>query len=122
MGNQGMTVWICPEVFPNRCGAGLGLAGTACTRRAVSSRRWARLRGMGDEAGPSAVVVLRREDGDVLLGPVYAATGCQVALLDDLLRVHLAARRFGWCIRLRAVRQDLRELLDLAGLTAELEG
>ena len=77
---------------------------------------------MGEDAGPTAMVVLRREDGDVLLGPVYSSAGCQVALLDDLLRVQLAARRFGWCIRLRAVRHDLRELLDLAGLTTELVG
>jgi hypothetical protein len=66
------------------------------------------------------VVVLRRDGGEVLLGPVYVAGRCDLALLDDLLRVQLAARRFGWCIRLREVREDLRELIELAGLTADL--
>jgi hypothetical protein len=75
-----------------------------------------------DDNGPTAVVVLRRDGGDVLLGPVYAPGGCDLALLDDLLRVQLAARRFGWCIRLEQVRDDLRELIDLAGLTRELVG
>ena len=70
---------------------------------------------------PRAVVVLRRDDGEVLLGPVFGAERCDLAFVDDLLRVHLAARRFGWEIRLRCVREDLRELLDLAGLTVELD-
>jgi len=77
---------------------------------------------MGDDTGPSAVVVLRRDDGEVLLGPVYAPERCDLSLVDDLLRVQLAARRFGWCIRLREVRGDLRELIELAGLTADLVG
>ena len=68
------------------------------------------------------MVVLRRDGGEVLLGPVYAAGRCDLALLDDLLRVQLAARRFGWCICLRQVREDLRELIELAGLTRELVG
>ena len=72
--------------------------------------------------GPSAVVVLRRDDGDVILGPVYAGERCDLALVDDLLRVQLAARRFGWCIRLREVREDLRELIELTGLTTDLVG
>jgi hypothetical protein len=69
-----------------------------------------------------AVVVLRRDGGEVLLGPVYASEGCDLALVEDLLRVQLAARRFGWCIRLRQVREDLHELIDLAGLTRDLVG
>ena len=68
------------------------------------------------------MVVLRRDDGEVLLGPVYASDRCDLALVDDLLRVQVAARRFGWCIRLRQVREDLRELIELAGLTRELVG
>jgi len=71
---------------------------------------------------PKAVVVLRRDGQDVLLGPVYGPDQCDLGFLDDLLRVHLAARRFGWTIRLREVRADLRELIDLAGLSAELVG
>jgi hypothetical protein len=75
---------------------------------------------MGPDLEPTAVVVLRRDGGEVLLGPVYASERCDLALVDDLLRVQLAARRFGWCIRLRHVHEDLRELIELAGLTDEL--
>ena len=68
------------------------------------------------------MVVLRRDDGEVLLGPVYAGGRCDLGFVDDLLRVQLAARRFGWRIELRQVREDLRELIDMAGLTRELVG
>jgi hypothetical protein len=77
---------------------------------------------MGADAGPTAVVVLHRDDGEVVLGPVYGPPTCDMALVDDLLRVQLAARRFGWCIELRQVREDLRELIELSGLTSELVG
>jgi hypothetical protein len=77
---------------------------------------------MRGDAAPTAVVVLRRDGGDVLLGPVWSEGRCDLALVDDLLRVQLAARRFGWCIRLRHVRPDLSELIELAGLADELEG
>jgi hypothetical protein len=89
---------------------------------AVSSAVPRRPSGVGADAGPTAVVVLRRDGSDVLLGPVYARGRCDLTLVDDLLRVQLAARRFGWCIRLRQVREDLRELIELAGLTDELVG
>ena len=57
---------------------------------------------------------------DVLLGPVHGRDRCDLGFVDDLLRVQLAARRFGWSIRLREVRADLRELIELAGLTTDL--
>jgi len=69
---------------------------------------------------PRAVVVLRRDDEEVLLGPVYAPDQCDLGFVDGLLRVQLTARRFGWSIRLREVRPDLLELVELVGLTAEL--
>jgi hypothetical protein len=69
---------------------------------------------------PRAVVVLLRDDEEVLLGPVFAADQCDLGFVDGLLRVQLAARRFGWSIRLREVRPDLLELVELVGLTAEL--
>jgi hypothetical protein len=69
---------------------------------------------------PRAVVVLLRGDEEVLLGPVHAPDRCDLAFVDGLLRVQLAARRFGWSIRLRKVRPDLLELVELVGLTAEL--
>ena len=65
-------------------------------------------------------MVLERDGEDVLLGPVYGADRCDLRFVDDLLRVQLAARRFGWSIRLREVRSDLRELIELAGLSTDL--
>lgn len=71
---------------------------------------------------PRAVVVLVRDGERVLLGPVYGPDRCDLGFVDGLLRVQLAARRFGWAIQLVDVRDDLRELVELVGLTAELGG
>ena len=75
-----------------------------------------------DVKGPRAVVVLRRDGEDVLLGPVYGPDRCDLGFVEDLLRVQLAAGRFGWSIRLVEVREDLRELIDLVGLNPDLGG
>jgi hypothetical protein len=69
-----------------------------------------------------AVVVLLRDGAEVLLGPVYAPGRCDLGFVEDLLRVQLAARRFGWSIRLRDVQPELRELVELVGLTTDLVG
>jgi hypothetical protein len=69
---------------------------------------------------PRAVVVLLRDDQEVLLGPVYGPDRCDLGFVDGLLRVQLAARRFGWAIKLREVRPDLRELVELVGLSTDL--
>ena len=50
------------------------------------------------EGGPRAVVVLLRDGREVLLGPVHAPDRCDLGFVDGLLRVQLAARRFGWSI------------------------
>ena len=39
-----------------------------------------------------------------------------LGVVDDLARVQLMARRFGYSIRLRDISTDLSELLDLFGL------
>lgn len=62
----------------------------------------------GDER-PRAVVLLLRDGQEVLLGPVYGPDRCNLGFVEGLLRVQLAARRFGWLIRLTEVRPDLRE-------------
>jgi hypothetical protein len=67
-----------------------------------------------------AVVVLVREGEQVLLGPVYGPDRCDLGFVEGLLRVQLAARRFGWSIRLTDVRPDLLELVELVGLTTDL--
>jgi hypothetical protein len=74
----------------------------------------------GLDERPRAVVVLLRDGQEVLLGPVYAPDRCDLGFVDGLLRVQLAARRFGWGIKLREVRPELRELVDLVGLTTDL--
>ena len=68
------------------------------------------------------MVVLRRDGEDVLLGPVYGPDRCDLGFVEDLLRVQLAARRFGWTIRLVEVRDDLRELIEMVGLGTDLVG
>jgi hypothetical protein len=75
----------------------------------------------GDE-GPAAVVLLRRDGREHLLGPVYGPRTCDLRFVEDLARVQLAARRFGWSIRLVDVRPDLLELVDLVGLRSDLVG
>ena len=69
---------------------------------------------------PRAVVLLLRDGQEVLLGPVYGPDRCDLGFVEGLLRVQLAARRFGWSIRLTEVRPDLLELVDLVGLTTDL--
>jgi hypothetical protein len=81
-----------------------------------------RLRGMAGLPTPArrAVVALVRDGECVEVGPV-AATTCDAALVDDLLRFDLAARRLGWQLRLRQVDQQLRELLDLVGVADRVD-
>ena len=69
---------------------------------------------------PRAVVLLVRDREQVLLGPVYGPDRCDLGFVEELLRVQLAARRFGWSIRLTEVRPDLLELVELVGLTTDL--
>lgn len=69
---------------------------------------------------PRAVVLLLRDGQEVLLGPVYGPDRCDLGFVEGLLRVHLAARRFGWSIRLTEIHPDLRELVELVGLTTDL--
>lgn len=71
---------------------------------------------------PTALVALRRDGDEVLLGPVHGPEPCDLPFLDDLLRLHLAARRFGWAIHLSDVRADLLELVELVGLHDDLVG
>lgn len=42
--------------------------------------------------------------------------------MDALVRLHVAARRLGGCIRLRDVCDELEELLELVGLLREMSG
>ena len=40
-----------------------------------------------------------------------------LALVDELARLHLAARRLGWSISLRDTDADFADVIELAGLS-----
>jgi hypothetical protein len=69
------------------------------------------------EAGarPWAVVVLVTADHDVPVAALDPTTDCDLALVEDLLRLRLAAARLGWSVRLAEVDDALRELVVLLG-------
>ena len=67
------------------------------------------------------VVVLEQGGTTVRLGPVDPTRRCDLALVDDLLRVQHHAARLGWTLRIVEVRDDLRELFELVGLVERLE-
>ena len=50
-----------------------------------------------------------------------ACGAMDLAVVDELARVQLAARRLGCSIRLRNARDDLIALLDLVGLRTVLQ-
>jgi len=43
-----------------------------------------------------------------------------IGTVDALARLHLTARRLGWRLRLRSIPAELRELIELAGLSTVL--
>jgi hypothetical protein len=67
--------------------------------------------------GSDAVVEVL--DGGVAVAAWRLAVAAQpdLGIVDDLARLQLAARRFGWSIRLRDPGEGLVALLALAGLT-----
>lgn len=75
---------------------------------------------MDDAGGPWARLVLVVGGGEHPLGPVGPLPPCDLRLVDDLLRLHLAVRRHGASLRLVEVHPELRDLLRLVGLAAGL--
>jgi hypothetical protein len=65
----------------------------------------------------TTTVVLVRGDVEVASWPLTQDTRPDLAAIDELVRLQLAARRLGCSIRLRDASGYLWELLDLAGLT-----
>ena len=73
----------------------------------------------GDDGDPPLVCLVRGEER-LVLGPVRG--GCaDLRLVDDLMRLHLAGRRFGWSVRLSGAGDELADLLAFVGL-AEVAG
>jgi hypothetical protein len=69
-----------------------------------------------------ATVVLTRGDAEVARWRLAGCDRPDVALIDQLARLQLAAGRVGYAIRLRNTCAELVELLDLLGLTKVLAG
>lgn len=69
-------------------------------------------------SGPDvvAVVVLTCGAIEVTSWPLTVRGSVDVSLVDDVARLHLAARRLGCTVRLRHACPELSELLELAGL------
>lgn len=63
-------------------------------------------------------MVVVRGDAEVACWPLPAGRHADLAVVDSLARLQLAARRLGYSIRLRDAPGRLLELIDLAGLSA----
>ena len=61
------------------------------------------------------MVSLVRGDQRLVLGPV-APERVDLGLVDDLMRLHLAGRRFGWSVQLSGAKGELADLLAFVGL------
>ncbi|MGH2683855.1 MAG: STAS domain-containing protein [Actinomycetota bacterium] len=63
-----------------------------------------------------ALVVVLRDGDEVTAWPLEGVGPPDVAVIDELARLQLRARRMGCSIRLRDVSAELFDLLDLLGL------
>jgi hypothetical protein len=72
--------------------------------------------------GWATIVVRAPGDIEVVSWPVTTGGRCELALVDALARLELAARRWGCAIRLRGAEDELLGLIDLVGLKAVLTG
>ncbi len=68
------------------------------------------------------MVVLVRGEAEVTSWPLGGCACPDLDLVDHLARLQLTARRLGCEIRLVKAGPELRELLDLVGLTGVLVG
>jgi hypothetical protein len=75
---------------------------------------------------PEAIAVLRRGGADVGTWPVGAGAGSRLAVIEELARLHLGARRLGCSLVVRSASCELLGLLRLVGLldvlSVEVEG
>jgi hypothetical protein len=68
------------------------------------------------------VVVLVRGDAELARWRLAGRARPDLAVVEELARLELTARRVGCSIRLRDVRAELCQLLDLVGLSGVLAG
>jgi hypothetical protein len=69
---------------------------------------------------PMAVVVLVVGPNEVPIATVDRTVRCDLALVEQILRLHLAVTRHGWSIRLTDVADDLRALFEFVGVAHRL--
>jgi ABC-type transporter Mla MlaB component len=69
-----------------------------------------------------AVVVLVRDGAELASWPLTQGDRLDLAVVDQLARWHLAARRLGYSIELRGACPRLVELLNLVGLSKLVGG
>jgi hypothetical protein len=69
-----------------------------------------------DAGDNHTTVVLVVDDGSEVVLDRLDARRPDLALVDALVRLQLAARRQGWTVALRGPTADLRGLLELVGL------
>jgi hypothetical protein len=67
-----------------------------------------------------AIVVLARDGVEIVCWPLPGCRRPDMALVDELAQLQLAAGRLGCSIRLRDACAELVELLDLVGLAVVL--
>lgn len=69
---------------------------------------------------PRAVIVLVAGEQRCVVAVVDNAVRCDLRLVERLLWLRLSAQRTGWCLLLEDIDDDLRQLLDLVGVTKSL--
>src|SRR4051794_19912200 len=69
---------------------------------------------------PRATIVVLVRGEELAIARISAAERCDLALVEDILRLRLIGRRLGWSIELRDVDDHLAELVQLMGLPARL--
>jgi hypothetical protein len=67
-------------------------------------------------------VVIVRDGAEVASWRLVQQDRPALAVVDELARLHVAARRLGCTVRVRNAWAELLELLDLAGLRGQVGG
>lgn len=73
------------------------------------------MKDIDDEPRPRIVLVVG--DREIPCGTIHPAIRRDLGLLETILRLRLVATRLGWSIRVIQADDDLRELVELVGLT-----
>ena len=72
-------------------------------------------------AAPAEVVLLGPGDVEIARWLLEHDAPVDLEMVEELTRLALTARRSGWSLQVRRVREDLADLLRLAGLSSAFE-